>query len=123
MGLPLTTPVITTLLSPNPASGNTTTDGTEQTLASGTAAAGTYQCLVDTTNMVDGDIIELRCYTKSNGSATEHQEFYASFGGAQGDAVKASPIIPTAADVKFTIKRTAGTDRAYQWGVNNLNGT
>lgn len=119
----MTAPVITTLLSPNPASGNTTTDGTEQTLASAASAAGIYQLLIDTTNMVDGDQIELRAYTKSNGSATEHQAYFASFANAQTDLVKMSLPIATAADIKFTVKRTAGTDRAYQWGVLNLCGT
>lgn len=110
------TVAISTGLTPNPASGNTTTDGTEQTLASGTPA-GTYVLRIDTTNMVDGDTIELRAYGKANGSATEHQCYFASFSNTQTDALKLSPPIPAVEDIKLTLKRTAGTDRAYQWSV------
>lgn len=117
----MSAPAITTLLTPNPASGNTTTDGTEQTLASGTAA-GVYQLLLNAANMVDGDIIELRAYGKANGSDAESQMYMATFAHTQTDKLKASLAIVAPSDVKFTIKRVAGTDRSYQWGVVNLSG-
>jgi hypothetical protein len=113
-------PVITTLLTPNPASGTTTTDGTEQTLASGTAVSGTFMLRLDTNAMLDGDIIELRYYTKA-GSTERLQNLY-PITGSQSEPIHLSPIIPTAEDYKVTIKRTAGTDRAYAWSVLNTNG-
>lgn len=116
-------PVITTLLSPNPASGNQTADGAEDTLASSSAASGTYVLRVDTTNMADGDVLELRAYSKANGSASEVLAWYASIANAQSEILKYSPPIPTADDIKFTLKQTAGTNRTYQWAVLNLNGT
>ena len=116
-------PVITTLLSPNPASGNLTADGTEQTLANSTAASGTFMPRVSLANMVDGDIVEIRGYSKANGSATERQCWICSFANAQGDQLPPLPATPTAEDYKVTLKQTAGTNRTYQWSVLNLNGT
>lgn len=114
-------PVLTTLLTPNPASGNTTTDGTEQTLASATAAAGIYLLKIDCSNMVDGDTIELRGYSKVNGSATRRLEEYVSISDGGKGNIPIGPI-HTPGDVQFTIKRIAGTDRSYQWGVLNFTG-
>jgi hypothetical protein len=103
----------------NIATGNTTTDGNEQTLASGTAP-GRYCLEVDTANMVDGDTIELRLYGKANGSATQRECYFATFSNTQSSPLKVSPVVPLVQDYKATIKRIAGTDRAYQWGLVSL---
>ncbi len=116
-------PVITTLLSPNPASGNQTADGLEDTLASGTAVSGTFMPRIDLSNMADGDIVEIRGYTKANGSGSEGQSWVVSFANKQTDVVPPLPATPTAEDYKVTLKQTAGTNRTYQWSVLNLNGT
>src|SRR5579863_9590896 len=116
-------PVITTLLSPNPASGNLTADGLEDTLASGTAASGTFMPRVNLANMADGDVVELRGYTKANGSDTEGQLWYISFANKQSDVLPPLPATPTAEDYKVTLKQTAGTNRTFQWSVLNLNGS
>jgi hypothetical protein len=115
-------PVITTLLSPNPASGTQTTDGSENSLASGTAS-GTYVLTLEANNMADGDTIEIRGYHKPGASSTKRQQFYLSLANAQSDPGFISPPIPTEGYVEFSIKRTAGTDRSYKWSVLNLNGT
>jgi hypothetical protein len=96
--------------------GNTTTDGTEQTLFS-TASAGYYGAQIDLTNMASGDAIELRIYGKANGSASEALIFYRSFANVQSEPLKVWPPILSVSDFKFTLKRTAGTDRSYQWGI------
>src|SRR5678809_747974 len=111
-------PIITALLSPNPASGTATTDGTEQTLASASAAAGTYVLRLDVHNMVDGDTIEVRGYTSSDAANQRVCMFY-SKANLQTLAVDVGPPIPTADYIKFTIKRVGGTDRAYAWSVIN----
>lgn len=116
-------PVITTLLTPNPASGSQTADGLEDTLASATAASGTFLLKVDTANMADGDILELRAYTKARSTDTERQVAYISLANAQSDPLAFLGPIATDADIKFTLKQTAGTNRAYPWAVLNLNGT
>lgn len=109
---PIATPILVS-------SSNTTTDGSEQTLSSGTTQ-GNLVLEVDTINMVDGDTIELRGYGKSNGSATEHEIYFATFSNTQSSPLKVSPPVYSVADYKFTIKRIAGTDRAYQWGVKKV---
>lgn len=115
-------PVITALLSPNPASGNLTADGSEDLLASATAASGVFQLRADLSNMADGDIVELRAYTKANGNGTEGLVYYASFANAQTNKIALSLPVATAEDIKFTLKQTAGTNRNFQWSVLNLVG-
>ena len=116
-------PIISLLLTPNPASGNITADGTEQTLASATAVSGTFMPRVNLANMVDGDVVELRGYTKANGSDTEGLCWYLSFANKQSDVLPLLPTIATAEDIKITLKEipTAG-HHTYQWSVLNLNG-
>ena len=115
------TNAITTKLSTN--SGTVTTDGTEQTLGSTTAISGgaTLVLHIDTTNMVDGDVIEIRHYLGKNGGSDIQTDF-ASFANAQGDKLKRCPVLDVHANgrAKFTIKRVAGTDRSYDWWVTEL---
>ena len=117
-------PAITTLLAPNPASGNLTADGTEQTLASSTAASGVFMPRVNLANMVNGDLVVIRCYMKANGSDTEGLSFSLSFFGVQTDVLPALPAVPTAEDIKFTLQETPiSGHHTYQWGILNLLGT
>jgi hypothetical protein len=117
-------PVITTLLSPNPASGNLTADGTEQTLASSSSASGTFFPRVNLANMVDGDLVVITGYTKANGSDTEAQTWQISFVNKQTDIVPPLPVTITAEDYKITLKETpVSGHHTYYWSVLNLNGT
>jgi hypothetical protein len=115
-------PVITTLLSPNPASGSQTcVIGTEEFLASGTAS-GTYVLSLDVTNMADGDVLEIRGYDKPGGSSTARQLFYYSLSNGQSDDGHLSPPILTEGYVQFSIKQSAGIARTFGWSVLNLYG-
>jgi hypothetical protein len=120
-------PVITTLLSPNPASGNTTPSGlnTETTLASASnlSQGGTFMPQVDLSNMADGDILEVRIYNQANGSSSLVQQCYMSFANTAGDPLPPLPATLATVGWKLTISQTAGTARSYQWSVLNLNGT
>jgi hypothetical protein len=122
----MTAPVRTTLLSPNPATGTTTTDGTEQTLASG-AAGGSFALQIDISAMQDGDEAELRAYTKAKSGGTERQIGYARLGplgqSSSSDQIQPFGPFPVVDDIKITLKRLAGTDRAYDWSVLNLYGS
>lgn len=113
-------PAISTQLSVNPASGTKTTDGTEQTLCQSTnlPIGSTFQLVIDTSAMADGDAIELRRYRGFNGGAFQLAGF-ATFGNVQTDAMKESlpGFMETGGQIKYTIKRVAGTDRAYPWAV------
>lgn len=116
-------PVITTLLSPNPAIGTTTTDGTEQTLASHAAAPGTYVLRLDTHNMQDGDGIQILPYNSADGANQRVCGGPWNLVNVQTRGIFVSDPIPTADYIKFTVQRVAGTDRAYAFSVINLNGT
>jgi hypothetical protein len=115
-------PVITTLLTTNPASGTVTTDGTEQSFTSGTAS-GSYYLELETNNMVDGDQIEIRGYIKPGASSTKRQCIYNSLSNLQSDPGYISGILPTPGYIEFSIKRIAGSDRSYKWAIINCNGT
>ncbi|MGA8550321.1 MAG: hypothetical protein WB678_08795 [Stellaceae bacterium] len=120
-------PAITTLLSPNPATGNISalTIGTETPLAAATSLSqgGTFLPQVDLSNMADGDVTEIRVYNQANSSSTLVEEICLSFANGQTDLMPPLPAVPATIGWKLTIKQTAGTARAYQWSVLNLNGT
>ncbi len=113
---------ITTQLSTN--SGTKTADGTEQTLGSTTnLTTGAILVLhVDTSNMVDGDVLELRVYTNDGVNASDRLYQFASFAHGQGSTEKVS--LPCAVEsggrYKASLKQTAGTNRDYYWKVMQL---
>jgi hypothetical protein len=117
-------PVITTLLSPNPASGNQAADGNEGVLAVATSLSqgGTFKPKVDLSDVADGDIVELRGYDQANGASSLVQSWYVSFANAQSDPAPDLPITVATIGYKVTLKQTAGTDRTFQWSVLNLSG-
>lgn len=115
-------PAITTLLSPNPASGILTANGTEQTLASGASAAGLYQLDVDCAAMQAKDEVELRVYKKVNNSAMLGVLWAQSFSGEQAEPIKQLPPVATPGEIRFTLTQSAGENRTYPWAVTNLVG-
>ena len=98
------------------AGSQTATINTEHTLDT-RSAVGTYQLLVDTSNLVNGDVLELRVYVKPRnaaGSALLHQ--FATFSNKQTTVVVASvPVL--CAYCYFSLKQTAGTGRSFVWSV------
>ena len=113
---------ITTQLSTN--SGTKTADGTEQTLGSTTnlSTGAILELCVDTVNMTDGDVLELRVYTNDGVNASDRLYQFASFANAQTTTQKRS--IPCSVEsggrYKATLKQTAGTNRDYYWKVMQL---
>ena len=102
-----------------PAHGNTTADGSEQTLDTRTTD-GMYQLVVSTANMADGDATEFRIKTKPRDAAGSRElAYYACYKNAQAIPIKQSVPI-TGSSIEFTLKQTAGTNRAYQWSVRRL---
>lgn len=100
-------------------SGTVTTDGTEQTLSTRTGNAS-FVFEIDMNAMVNGDAIEIRFYIKTLTGGTEHLNRYLVYYHAQGEPVK--QFEPKASDISFkvTIKRVAGTDRAYPWKILSI---
>lgn len=102
----------------------TATINTEHSLFS-TNVVGTYVCTVDTTNMADGDVLELRAkqIVKTGGSQRQEVQTYMD---AQpvGWRVKISlPYTNGLTDtgaLEFTLKQTKGTGRAFDWKVEAI---
>jgi hypothetical protein len=96
--------------------------GTEHTLDD-VAAAGTYTFHVDTVNMAAGDVLELRVYQMVLTGGTRRVAYFTRFMDAQptDDLIKLSvPIsneLTDAGALRFTLKQTAGTGRAFPWKV------
>jgi hypothetical protein len=101
----------------------TATIGTEHTLAD-VAVAGTFQLKVDASALTTGDILELRVYSIVRTGGTRGVEYSAVWYDAQtDDVIKASvPVgndLTDAGSLRFTLKQTAGTGRAFPWKVLN----
>lgn len=100
----------------------TATIGSEHTLLD-VAVAGTFTLHVDLTNMVAGDVVELRIYQMVLTAGTRRVAYYQQFVGAQSldnmiqISVPISNELTDAGSIRFTLKQTNGTGRAFPWKV------
>jgi len=100
----------------------TATIGTEHTL-SDVSVAGTFTLHVDSNAMVAGDGLELRVYQMVLTGGTRRVAYFQSYYDAQiaDDQIKISvPISNELTDtgaIRFTLKQTTGTGRAFPWKV------
>lgn len=95
---------------------------TEHTLAQNSGANG-FQFSVDTSNMVNGDVLELRVYRIIN--ATPIQLAVGTFSNVQASVLKEYKITASQGitnGIKVTLKQTAGTGRNYDWELLADNG-
>lgn len=105
------------------ASGTQTATVTTEHQLADTAAAGVYTFHVDTNAMVAGDVLELRVYQMELTGGTSRVLFFHAYYGAQptDDVMKVSlPIgneLTDATSLRFSLKQTFGTGRAYPWKV------
>ncbi|OGO52121.1 MAG: hypothetical protein A2148_12485 [Chloroflexi bacterium RBG_16_68_14] len=100
--------------------------GTEHVLATITAA-GVYQLVVDTRNMVNGDVLELRTYLAVRSGESRRLARIDRYGDRQGDGaadtaakgevVKFSIPYTSVFGIRFALKQTAGTGRSFVWSV------
>lgn len=107
----------------SPANGTqTAVIGTEHQLAD-TAVAGVYSFHVDKNAMVAGDVLELRVYQMVLTGGTSRVVYEQTFYGAQAsdDQIAISaPIgneLTDATALRFSLKQTFGTGRAFPWKV------
>lgn len=99
----------------------TATLDTEHVLGtSALTVAGTYQLVVDTANMVNGDVLILRIYGKARSSDTERLLYQSSFAHAQTENLKASIAVVSPHHMKVTLEQTDGVGRAFPWAVYEL---
>lgn len=105
-------------VSVNTSGSQTAVISTEHTLATITTA-GIYQLMTDLGNLAAGDIVELRAYGKARSGDTERLMWGpVSYGPiVPSQLLPPSPAIVTAVSLKFTLKQTAGTGRAFPWAV------
>lgn len=95
---------------------------TEHTLDDANAA-GVYELFVDTANMVDGDVLELRVKAKVLTGGTLRGGLIGVFYGAQetDDVWKKSEAVSNdlaeADGLVFTLKQTFGTGRNFPWKI------
>lgn len=103
-------------------SGSVTTDGTEQAMFSTLNTAGSYVLLIDRNAMAAGDAMEIKIKRKVRGADTVRVYIHAPYAMPAVEPVIASiPFaVHSACDAGATIKRLAGTDRAYPWTLEKL---
>lgn len=94
----------------------TATVSTEHTLNTDTTGK-TYILAVDTGNMVLGDELVLKIYTKVISSGTERLAYVGNFQHNQSEPNKYSVPVPANYSFKATLQQTAGTSRAFDWAV------
>lgn len=96
--------------------------GTEHFLSSPNVA-GTFTMHLDTVNMAAGDVIEIRIYQMILTGGTQRVAYLTRYADAQltDDLIKISvPISNELTDtnsLRFSLKQTAGTGRAFQWKI------
>lgn len=100
---------------------NATID-TEHFLAS-PDEAGTYQLYVDMDNMAAGDVVELRVYKMMLTGGTPKGALPQTYYGVQADDDLIKFTVPISTELaetnalRFSLKQTDGTGRAFDWKV------
>ena len=89
---------------------------TEHTLDTETVA-GVYVLVVDTVNMVNGDVLELRIKTKYASGGTSRLAYSQTYAHVQSDPIKYSVPVPVDTEIICTLKQTAGTARDFPWNL------
>ena len=97
----------------------TATISTEHSLATSTTGK-TYVLAVNTANMVNGDELELRIYTKVLSGSTKQLAYYAAYAHTQGIPNKYSVPVPANQYCEASLKQTAGTGRSYEWALLSI---
>lgn len=89
---------------------------TEHTLDTETTA-GVYVLVVDTNNLVNGDIVILRIYTKYASGGTSRIAFEATYANDQAMPNIYSPPVPIDTEIICTLEQTDGTGRDFPWNL------
>lgn len=108
------------------ASGTQTATVTTEHQLADVNEAGVFVFSVDTANMADGDVVELRVYEMVLTSGTARVLVFAAYYGAQlaDDLIKVSiPVanhLTDATSLRFSLKQTFGTGRQFAYRVNKI---
>ena len=96
--------------------------GTEHTLLD-VAVEGTFVLHVNTLNMANLDVLELRVYQIILTGDTREVAYFGSWSGVQPTDDRLKVSIPSsneltdAGSLRYTLKQTFGTGRAFKWKV------
>lgn len=106
-------------LSPTTSSSQTAVISTEHTLLD-TATAGTYGGEVDITNLVVGERVRIRAYTKQSSGGTYKVKYDRVFTG--GEPEPAKQLVPVLGfyGVKYTLTQINGTGRAFPFVIGRV---
>lgn len=88
--------------------------GVETTLATDTTN-GTFVLEVDVSNLVNGDLLEIRVYTITLNGGSLTQAWKGTYQHAQINNHKISPPVASDQSIKCTLNQQAGTGRTYAW--------
>ena len=107
------------------ASGTQTATVTTEHQLADVNAAGVFTFHVDTVNMVNGDILEIRIYQMVLTAGASRVVYFQGYYGAQNAdvdglikvSVPISNELTDATSLRFSIKQTFGTGRAFPWKV------
>ncbi len=77
---------------------------------------GTYQIVLDTSAVVDGDQFEIRILEKARTSGTQRRAMSAVLTGGMAD-LWMSPALMLGNGWDVTIQKLSGTDRAIEWSI------
>lgn len=94
----------------------TATVSTEHTLATWTTA-GTRVLVVDLTDMVSGDTVEVRLKVKAASGGSELVYTLATLANAQAEPALVSVPVPIGYGGSCSLKQTSGTGRDFDWHV------
>lgn len=90
---------------------------TEHTLATITSA-GTYQLVVDTDNLVNGEVVVLRIKVKAFSGQASKLLFESAYMHDQGAMCLAmSPPVPAPIEFVATLTQSGGTGRSFPWAI------
>jgi hypothetical protein len=92
------------------------TIGTETTLATSTQNA-TFVGQVDTSNLVNGDVLEIRVYTINLSGGSLTQTWKGTYQNIQIDNEKVTPFVASDQSFRITLNQTAGTGRTFAWKI------
>ena len=100
------------------ATGSTTLSDTSETqLSTDITTAGTYQLLLDLTNLADGDDVTVRVKMKVRSADTAYVVFEREFVHAVGaEIIAVTPPFPVVNHIGFFLQRTTGSN-AYAWAI------
>lgn len=89
--------------------GSQTTSGTTEHDLATITTANAYMVAVDTSDMVNGDILEIAVYGKARSSGTERLIKKWELSHVQSETLFESPLYVSPHHIRFSVKAVAGT--------------